>query len=100
MRKVISLGAVPWVWLALAGRAAAQAPAPAQERGPRAPEAQTAGKCAAAATKEESSATDHSIRIGGQTISYKATASTTLLQNDNGAPGGLPDSVAYTKSCV
>src|SRR5438477_3778020 len=100
MRKVISLGAVTWVWLALAGRAAAQAPAPAQERGPRAPEAKTDEKCDAAATKEESSATDHSIRIGGQTISYKATASTTLLKNDKGEPAGLLYSVAYTKSDV
>src|SRR5207237_4609757 len=100
MRKVMSLGAVTWVWLALAGRAAAQAPAPAQERGPRAPEAKTDEKCDAAATKEESSATDHSIRIGGQTISYKATASTTLLKNDKGEPAGLLYSVAYTKSDV
>src|SRR5947199_324772 len=97
MRKVISLGAVTWFWLrALAGRA----PVPAQERGPRAPEAKTDEKCDAAATKEESSATDHPIRIGGQTSSYKATASTTLLKNDKGEPAGLLYSVAYTKSDV
>ncbi len=33
-----------------------------------------AEKCDAAATKEEVSTTDHTIRIGGQNISYKATA--------------------------
>src|SRR6184192_2825221 len=100
MRKVISLGAVTWVWLALAGRAAAQAPAPAPERGSRAPEAKTEEKCDAAATKEESSVTEHSIRVGGQAISYKAAASTTLLKNDKGDPTGLMYSVAYTKSDV
>jgi carboxypeptidase C (cathepsin A) len=32
--------------------------------------------------KEESSVTDHSMRIGGQTIPYKATAGSILLKND------------------
>src|SRR6184192_4493804 len=100
MRKVISLGAVTWVWLALAGRAAAQAPAPAPERGSRAPEAKTEEKCDPAAMKEESSVTEHSIKIGGQTIPYKATASTTLLKNERGESTGLMYSVAYTKNDV
>jgi carboxypeptidase C (cathepsin A) len=50
--------------------------------------------------KEESSATDHSIRIGGQTINYKATASTTLLKDDKGEPTALMYSTAYTRSDV
>jgi len=84
--------------LGLAATVLAQAPAP--ERAARTPEAKTEEKCDAAATKEESSATDHSIRVGGQTISYKATASTTLLKNDKGEPTSLLYSVAYTKNDV
>ena len=34
---------------------------------------------ASAPPKEESSVTDHTIKIGGQTIPYKATAQTILL---------------------
>src|SRR2546430_12884037 len=37
---------------------------------------------------EESSMTEHSIKIGGQTIPYKATASTTLLKNEKGESTG------------
>ena len=44
--------------------------------------------------------TDHTIRIGGQTIPYKATASTILLKDDAGEPTGLIYSVAYTRSDV
>src|SRR5215467_9615999 len=55
-------------------------------------------KCDAA--KEESSVTDHTIRIGGATIPYKAAASTTLLKNDKGDYTGLLYSVAYTRSDV
>jgi len=50
--------------------------------------------------KEESSVTDHTIRIGGQTIPYKATASTTLLKNDKAEPTALIYSTAYTRSDV
>src|SRR5579871_7032743 len=59
-----------------------------------------AEKCDAAVTKEEVSTTDHTIRIGGQSIPYKATASTTLLKNEKGEPVGLMYSVAYTRSDV
>jgi len=99
MSKAISSCAVlTLLWLGLAGTASSQAPAP--ERGSRAPEAKTEEKCDAAATKEESSVTEHSIRVGGQAISYKAAASTTLLKNDKGDPTGLLYSVAYTRSDV
>jgi hypothetical protein len=64
------------------------------------PEAKAADKCDAAATKEEVSVTDHTIRLAGQTIPYKATASTTLLKNDKGEATGLMYSVAYTRSDV
>jgi carboxypeptidase C (cathepsin A) len=50
--------------------------------------------------KEESFVTDHTIRIGGQAIAYKATASTILLKDDKGEPTALIYSSAYTKSDV
>ncbi len=48
--------------------------------------------------KEESSVTDHTMRIGGQAIPYKATASTTLLKDEKGEPTALMYSTAYTRS--
>src|SRR5215475_11295767 len=50
--------------------------------------------------KEEISVTDHTIKIGGQTIPYKATAQTILLKDDKGAPIALLYSTAYTRSDV
>src|SRR5438093_358171 len=50
--------------------------------------------------KEEWAVTEHTIRIGAQTIPYKASAGTTLLKNDAGEPTGLLYSVAYTRSDV
>ena len=75
-------------------------PAQAQEREGKAPETKAADKCDAASTKEDTSVTDHTIRIGGQTISYKATASTTQLKNEKGEVTGLMYSAAYTRSDV
>ena len=97
MRKVLFVCGLAFLFcVVLAGRAAAQAP----EKDAKAPEAKSGEKCDAAATKEESSVTDHTIRIGGQTIPYKATASTTLLKNDKGEGTGLIYSAAYTRSDV
>ncbi len=50
--------------------------------------------------KEESSVTDHTLRIGAETIPYKATASTILLKNDKDEPTALMYSTAYTRSDV
>ncbi|MFZ0635109.1 MAG: hypothetical protein WA755_05945 [Candidatus Acidiferrales bacterium] len=50
--------------------------------------------------KEETSVTDHTIKIGGQMIPYKATASTTLLKNEQDEPTALIFSIAYTRSDV
>jgi carboxypeptidase C (cathepsin A) len=50
--------------------------------------------------KEESSVTDHTIHIGGQTIAYKATAATILLKNDKDEPVASMYSTAYTRSDV
>ncbi|HXJ15973.1 MAG TPA: peptidase S10 [Candidatus Polarisedimenticolia bacterium] len=54
----------------------------------------------AAVPKEESSVTEHTIRIGGQTIPYKATASTILLKNDKGEPIASIFSIAYVRTDV
>lgn len=51
-------------------------------------------------TKEQSSVTQHTARIGGQEISYTATASTTLLKNDKGEPEALMYSTAYTENGI
>jgi carboxypeptidase C (cathepsin A) len=52
------------------------------------------------APKEEWSVTEHSIKIGAETIPYTASAGTTLLKNADGEPTGLLYSVAYTRSDV
>ena len=50
--------------------------------------------------KEESSVTEHSLRIADQTINYQATASTTLLKDDKGEPTALVYSTADTRNDV
>jgi len=55
---------------------------------------------AEAPPKEESSVTDHSIRIGGEMIPYKATAGTILLKDDEGKPNASLFYIAYTRSDV
>ncbi len=52
------------------------------------------------APKEQSSITDHTIRIGGQTIPYKATAATILLKNDKGEPTASIFFVSFIRSDV
>lgn len=49
---------------------------------------------------EESSVTDHSIRLGGQTIPYKATAATILLKDEKGEPTASIFYMAYTRSDI
>jgi carboxypeptidase C (cathepsin A) len=53
---------------------------------------------AGAAPREETSVTEHTVRIGGQAISYKATAATMLLKDTAGAPIGSIYYTAYTRS--
>src|SRR5271155_2323567 len=48
--------------------------------------------------KEETWPSDHTIKINGQSIAYKATASTTLLKDEKGEPTALIYSTAYTRS--
>jgi carboxypeptidase C (cathepsin A) len=61
---------------------------------------ETPAAAATPAPKEESSVTEHSIKIAGQTIPYKATAQTILLKDDKGEPTALLYSTAYTRSDV
>jgi carboxypeptidase C (cathepsin A) len=100
MKKFLSLGATV-VLLMVSGHALGAA---AQEP-PKDAKPADAGKPGDAAKpaetpKEESSVTDHTARIGDQTINYKATASTTLLKDDKGEPTALMYSTAYTRSDV
>ena len=60
----------------------------------------SAPKVETPAPKEETSVTDHTLRIGGQSIPYKATASTILLKDEKGEPTALIYSTAYTRSDV
>jgi carboxypeptidase C (cathepsin A) len=53
-----------------------------------------------ASAREESSVTEHAIRIKGQSIPYRAIAGTTLLRDDKGEPTGLMYAVAYTRSDI
>ncbi len=97
MRKSLCLAAAMILMLlGLSSRAIAQSPD--EEKKP--PEAKAAPANDLIPAKEESSVTDHTIRLGGQTIPYKATAGTILLKNEKGEPTGLMYSVAYTRSDV
>jgi carboxypeptidase C (cathepsin A) len=53
---------------------------------------------APAPPKEESSVTDHTVKIGAQTISYKATAATILLKNEKEEPTALVYYTAYART--
>jgi carboxypeptidase C (cathepsin A) len=57
-------------------------------------------KPAEPAPKEESSTTEHSLKIGGQTIPYKAIAGTILLKNEKDEPTALIYSTSYIRSDV
>ena len=94
--------------IAIGATAEAQRPGRPQQPSPApaAPVAQPASGDSAArreaalggAPREESSVTEHTIRIGGQAIPYRATAATILLRNDSGAPIGSLYYTAYTRT--
>ena len=71
---------------------------------PEATQARPPGRAAAtsddSAMKETSSVTEHTIRLGGQVIPYRATAGTIQIRNDAGEPIGLMYAVAYTRTDV
>src|SRR5260370_4799189 len=88
------------VLLALAlSMTAIAAGALAQEKDAK-PAEKSAEAAPAAPPKEESSVTDHTIKIGGQTIPYNATAATILLKNEKDEPTPLVYYTAYTRSDV
>ena len=53
---------------------------------------------APAPPKEESTVTDHSIKIGPQTLSYKATVGSLLLKNEKDEPAALIFYTSYIRS--
>jgi carboxypeptidase C (cathepsin A) len=96
MKTLLSIGAVA---LGLIVMQATQSRAQEPAKDAKTPDAKGAdAKPGADAPKEESSVTEHSIKIDGQTISYKATASTTLLKDAKGEPTALIFSTAYSRS--
>ena len=95
MRIRLSNVAVALV-LAVPTVCAQQGPAPQPTAAP--PKAADTKASESIQPKEESSVTDHVIRLGAQTIPYKANASTTLLKNDKDEPVASIFSVAYTRT--
>src|SRR5258708_16374297 len=99
MRNAWVLGAAT-IFLGLGQTAGVAAQAPEQEGRPAARAEGKPADAKEAAPKEESSVTEHTVRIGGQTSPHQATASTTLFENGKDEPTGLLESVAYTPSDV
>jgi carboxypeptidase C (cathepsin A) len=92
---VASIFLMAFIFLGYAKTTAAQMP----DNGPKAEEKKPVADNAQEA-KERSSVTEHSIRVDGQTIPYKATAGTIILKDAKGEPTGAMFYVAYTKSDV
>ncbi|HYA48452.1 MAG TPA: hypothetical protein VEG35_02030, partial [Burkholderiales bacterium] len=67
---------------------------------PKPQEAKPSPAADLAMVREESSVTEHVIRIKDQAIPYRAAAGTILLRDDKGEPTGLVYAVAYTRSDV
>jgi len=85
--------------LAIGGTAGARAQAPAASATADAKPA-AAAPSSESTPKEESSVTDHTIKLGNQTIPYKATAGTILLKDDKDEPIASIFYVAYIRSDV
>src|SRR5260221_12718009 len=62
--------------------------------------AEKSAEPAAAPPKEETSVTDHSIKIAGQSIPYKATVGNLLLKNEKDEPEALLFFTSYIRSDV
>jgi carboxypeptidase C (cathepsin A) len=100
MTKTIFCLSAAALFLSLSYPARVASQEPAKDAKPADAKAADAKPGPEAPPKEESSITDHTIRLGGQTISYKATASTTLLKDEKGEPTASMYSTAYTRSDV
>jgi carboxypeptidase C (cathepsin A) len=93
---------VPFVLIA----SVAVAPASRAQRPRRPPEAAEQAAARDSSVKSESpsdtvpdsSVTLHTIRIGGQTVPYRALAGTLILRSDSGAPIGRLYYTAYTRT--
>src|SRR5581483_5592950 len=72
----------------------------AQEKDEKSAEKKTEKPAEGTAPKEESSTTEHTIKIGGQTIPYKAIAQTILLKDEKGEPEALLYSTPYIRTDV
>jgi carboxypeptidase C (cathepsin A) len=90
------------VLCAIAATAQAQRPGrgqpPAQPAAAEQPARDTSHQAPGAEPREQTSVTEHTIRVGGQTITYKATSATMLLKNDSGAAIGSIYYTAYTRN--
>jgi carboxypeptidase C (cathepsin A) len=95
MKKRLSLALLALIFCAVQPRRL-----PAQDT--KKPEKAEAQKTAAETPtpKEESSVTEHTLRVAGQEIPYKATAGTILLKDDQGEATASMFYVAYTRSDV
>ncbi|HYB61147.1 MAG TPA: peptidase S10 [Methylomirabilota bacterium] len=101
MKRVGRMGVAVALLFLLGGTADSWAQTPPTE--PKPPEAaQPTPKPSAPPEipKEESSVTDHTIRIGGQTIPYKATAGTILLKNEKDELVASMFYIAYIRTDV
>ncbi|HVC90505.1 MAG TPA: hypothetical protein VND66_07780 [Acidobacteriaceae bacterium] len=78
--------------------------AQAQDKKPGEPTAQPPGAADAdkpvPPPKEQSSVTQHTLSLNGQTIHYTATAGNLIIRDDNGKPNGSVFYVAYTQDGV
>lgn len=92
MRKIRALKLLA-VFLFFPHRAAASLPA--QEKDAK---EQKPAETPPAPPKEESFVTEHTIKIGGQTIPYKATVANIILKDDKGEPTGSLFYLAYVRS--
>jgi carboxypeptidase C (cathepsin A) len=99
MRRVAYIVGALVLLLGQAQRSRGQTPA-AEVKPPETAKAPGDTAPATPPPKEESSFTEHSILIDGQKISYKATAATILLKDDQDQPTASLFYVAYTESEV
>lgn len=91
------LGTIVLMGCALAAPARAQRPAAPPQPAAAAADHDTTAK-PGPIPKEMSSVTEHTIRIGGQLVPYRATAATMLLTNDKDEPIGSLYYTAYTRT--
>ena len=85
---------------ALAPRCALRAQERTQERETKTIEREKPAEPTPPPPKEESSVTEHSMKIGAQTVPYKAIAGTILLKNEKEEPQALIYSTTYARTDV